>query len=138
MKSPTAQAAREQINHDVEILRSVEDVRRVAAEWRSFLGEACERPSLFHDPRVVELEPASTARRREPCVVILRRDRRIECLAPCYVQSGSFPLRLRVLRLKEFSVRYLRVFGKAIICSASADPAECTAAVLRALSEAGI
>lgn len=133
-----AQVAGERRRYDIEILRSVDDVRRAASEWQSFLADVCERPSFFHDPRVVELELSSTSKRREPCIVILRRDGRIQCVAPCYVQSGSFPLRLSVLRLWEFSIRYLRIFGDSIVVSASVDPAESLATALQALAEARI
>jgi hypothetical protein len=134
---PSAESAGEDTEstgpeRQVVTIRTAEELGRFLPEWREFLARGAQGAGLHSDPVNVELT-VSEDKNLLPFIVVVRRQGRVECIAPFFTHRTRFKLQLSVLTLASLPVRMLKLFGERILYAKDCSPAECFNAVFAEL-----
>lgn len=117
---------------DVELVDSVESLRKVLPEWQRFRARSPRGGNLFNDPDYILLQVESNPDCR-PYILIVRNSGEICCVAPFFLNDTRFQLKLSVFTLWRPRATFLRIFGDDFIVSADQDANACFQAVFRFL-----
>lgn len=109
---------------DISVAKTIQQFEALVPEWQELVESADDARELMHDPAVVRIMLTDSSEARAPHFIVIRKQGRVECIAPFYLQRTRVPLRLSVLKVASFRVRALRLFGDRVILRASQDPQE--------------
>lgn len=116
----------------VSTIHTMEDLRGLLPEWREFLTHGVQGARFYGDPVNVESN-LENGKSLAPFIVVVRRQGRIVCLAPFYINRMRFKIKLSVLTVASLPIRMLKLFGDRILCGNDCPPRECFDAVMEEL-----
>lgn len=115
---------------DVQLIFSVQGINEVQLEWEEFLQSDSRDSKFWQDPCVLSLNPELVDNGAEIIIILLRRNGRIECIAPCSIKKKKFSLKISVLSFGGPRVRILKIIGGDFIYSKNTDIDSCVKAIL--------
>jgi len=116
------------IQYDIESIETLDALRELEPEWRSFIAEGSNGANFFNDPKHIDIQLQKDPD-AVPWILVLRRGGRIRCIAPLYVRTGNFSLRLSVITLGSVAVQIAKIFGDSFIVAVDEEVSECYSAV---------
>jgi hypothetical protein len=117
--------------YDVEIVRDRGRLRQFLPEWRSFMDRATRGRGLYSDPAMAEYELSGDG--VMPYIVIVRRGKAIQCIAPFRVLRSRLRLQFSVFQLASFSTRLMTLLGSDFVFAEDADESTCCEAAFSSL-----
>jgi CelD/BcsL family acetyltransferase involved in cellulose biosynthesis len=113
-----------QLEFDIQVLESVDDLQAFVSDWEAFLAEGVSGSSFFNDPAHIlsrlELEPQTT-----PWIVVLRCGDRICCIAPFFLHETRLRIEFSIIKLASLPVCTLKAYGGNFIAHKDADAEVC-------------
>jgi hypothetical protein len=106
---------------ELEVIDSLCGLEAVAAEWREFIAEGVIGNNFFNDPAYILLHLQREPKLQPWCVVV-RRQGRIRCIAPFFLQATRLKLQLSVFTLLSLPIRMLKLFGGHFIITLDDEP----------------
>ena len=118
--------------YDVQILSSVQEIVDATEEWQTFLKKYAGRHSFWQDPYVIRFHHQSHEQ-SEPRIILLRRNGKLECIAPCLISQTKFKLNFSVFNLPSPQVRILKIIDSDIVFAQTAVKKKCLKTIFKSL-----
>lgn len=111
----TRSADQDRTRPPVEILRTVEEIGAVQAEWEEFLEHHAADHSVREQPAFMLHHLKLDSGETTSFVVILRERGVIQCIAPFFPLHRKIPVQFGPFELPTRRVRFLRLFGDELV-----------------------
>lgn len=119
-------------SYDVQILSTVHEITQVSNEWVDFLGKDAIGYNFWQDPGII-CKKLQYAGQGEPRIILVRRNSKIECIAPCVIHKTRFKLNFSVFRFPGPQIRILKIIDNNFIFSKDADLDGCIKTAIEAI-----
>lgn len=107
---------------EMEVLHDVHDIERAEAEWIEFLEQRAGHHNAFHHPRVIRHDLGEHSGLHMPRILVMRQHGDVIAIAPWYIDSIRFSLKLGVINVTRIRTRLLKLFGGRLVIGRDADP----------------
>lgn len=129
LKQTKSVQSQEKNSYDVQVLSSIQEIAAVRLEWEAFLKEHAAKHTFWQDPNVIRLH-LETTDHEEPRIILLRRNNKIKCIAPCVIALTRFRISFSIFRLPGPRLRILKILDSDFIFCKDADIDSCVKKVL--------
>lgn len=118
--------------YEAEILSTVHEITQARNEWVDFLKKDAVGFNFWQDPGII-CQKLQYDGQGEPRIILVRRNRKIECVAPCVINTTRFNFIFSVFRLPGPQTRIMKIIDGNFIFSKNADLDCCVRTVIEAL-----
>jgi hypothetical protein len=118
--------------YEVQILTTVHEITQVRNEWVDFLKKDAVGYNFWQDPGII-CQKFQYDGQGEPRIILVRRNRKIECVAPCVIYQTRFNFIFSVFRFPGPQARIMKIIDGNFIFSKTADFDCCIKTVIEAL-----
>ncbi len=101
-------------NARVEVLRSVAAFKEIRGEWERFLLEHGADHTYMHDPALI-LSDLNGNAEHVPRFIVVYEGNEITCVAPFYIVSQPYRIKLGLIQLAAPRLRMLKIYGGNVV-----------------------
>jgi len=118
-------------SYEVQIITSAQEMTEVQQEWEEFLKNYVTSDNFWQHPKVIQLNIAYRGTGK-PFIIILRHNKKIECIAPGVIEYNNFQLNFSVFRIPGPPIRILKIVDSSLVFSQNANIDRCIPQIVEA------